>query len=201
MELEATASADRWNLKFFWTLGGEFQSPWLKLFRQKGDAELKKKLVEELRSHSEAFDFHDVTYVFTNNGLEVRAQASHLRNKLQGKLEILQNEFWDSGFDLRPHLLEQRSNRLLLPTVGEISSRIKILHSGSATMIPNSVAFDCPPAKYSVNFLKGNQEVTIEEKLSIRDLGVKPSSFTQFSDFLNHYYKNHFWGILLESAS
>jgi hypothetical protein len=152
-----------------------------------------------MRSHSDAFDFHDLRYQFTGNGLEIHAQAFHLRNKLQQNLEIVQNEFWDSGFDYRPHLLEQRVNRLLLPSVGEISSKVRVQLGGATATTPKSSTFDCSPVKYSVTFQQQNQELTIEEKLLIHDMGVQQVNFSKFSDFLNQYYKNHFWGILLAS--
>jgi hypothetical protein len=199
MELVVTPAGDRWKLDFSWTLSGEYQCQWVKLFRQKGDLEFKKQLIQEIRSHSEAFDFHDLTYQFTGSGLEIHAQAYHLRNKLQQNLEILQNEFWDPGFDLRPHLLEERVNRLLLPAVGEISSKVKVQLNGATATTPKSSTFDCSPVKYSVIFHQQNQELTIEEKLVIQDMGVEQVNFPKFSEFLNQYYKNHFWGILLAS--
>jgi Domain of Unknown Function with PDB structure (DUF3857) len=199
MEIVAAPEENRWKLDFHWTLGGEFQSSWVKIFRLKGETELKKQLIQELRSHSEAFDFHEVTYQFTVNGMEIRAKAYRVRNPLQEKLEMLQNDFWDAGFDLRPHLLEQRVNRLLLPVVGEISSVLKIDLSGETSTVPDPITVDCPPVRYSVSFVEQNHELRIEEKFLIQDMGIRPSVFPKFSDFLNQYYKNHYWSVLLAS--
>jgi hypothetical protein len=200
VEIIATPSEDKWNLDFRWTLAGEFGTEWLRLYRQKGETELRKKYIAKLRSHMDAFEFRDIQHSFTANGFEIRGKALRPRKKLDAKAEVLQNEIWDSGFDLRPHLLENRINRLVLPASGEFSSTLRLRLPASNTALPNAVHLDCAPVRYSLAFQKQKEEVLIEEKLSIRDMEIKPTSFSKFSDFLNQYYEKHFWAILLTAS-
>ena len=197
IEIVATPSENQWNLDFRWTLAGEFGTEWLRLYRQKGETELRKKYMTRLRSHMDAFDFRDIQYNFTGNGLEIRGKASRPRKKLDAKDEVIQNEMWDSGFDLRPHLVENRINRLVLPASGEFSSTLRLRAPGSKAVLPAAVHLDCAPIQYSLAFQKQKEDIVIEEKLSIRDMEIRAPSFSKFSDFLNQYYEKHFWAILL----
>ncbi len=134
---------------------------------------------------------------FTSSELEVRGKASRTRKQLDSKAEVFQNEIWDAGFDLRPFILENRVNRVLLPIAGDISSTIRVRSQDSDTVLPEPVQIDCSPVKYLLSFQKRKGEIIVEEKLSIRDVEIQPSSFFKFSDFLNQYYETHFWAILL----
>jgi hypothetical protein len=197
IEIVATPSDNQWNLDFRWTLAGEFGAEWLRLYRQKGETELRKKYMTRLRSHMDAFDFRDIQHSFTVNGLEIRGKALRPRKKLDPTQEVLQNEIWDSGFDLRPHLVENRINRLVLPASGEFSSTLRVRAAGSKATLPAAIHLDCAPLQYSLAFQKQKEEIVVEEKLSIRDMEIKSSSFPKFSGFLNQYYEKHFWAILL----
>ncbi len=57
MEIVATPSPDLWNLEFHWTLTGEFQTEWVRLFRQKGEWEMRKKLIQQLTVPSGCVSF------------------------------------------------------------------------------------------------------------------------------------------------
>jgi hypothetical protein len=199
MEIQAVPEEVHWKLDFHWTLSGEFQAPWAQLLRKKGEAVLKNKLMQELRSRSAASGFDNLSYAFTSTGFEVRVQAYRNRIPVAKDMEMLQNDLWNSGFDLRPLYLEQRLNRFLLPSAGEVSAVIQVRLPGTRTILPSPVTATCLPGSYSVTFRQEKQQLTIEEKLVMRDMEIRPESFPKFTDFLNQYYKNHFWSVLLAS--
>ncbi|MCI0604942.1 DUF3857 domain-containing protein [bacterium] len=197
IEIVASPSEDRWNLDFRWTLSGEFGTEWLRLYRQKGEMELRKQYMSRLRSHMDAYEFRETQYSFTGKGLEIRGKASRARKKLDSKEEVFQNDIWDSGFDLRPHLLENRVNRVVLPASGEFSSTLRLRAPGARANLPTAVRLDCAPLQYTLAFQKQKDDIVIDEKLSIREKEIKTASFSKFSDFLNQYYEKHFWAILV----
>src|SRR5262249_47010273 len=117
-------------------------------------------------------------------------------------VEALQNDFWNCGFDLRPYLVQNRLNNLLLPVAGEISSSIKIrLPATMVPSLPASTEMQSGPVHYSLHFQKVKQEIQVDEKVLINDLSVKPVDFTKFASFLDEYYAKHFWTILISNKT
>ncbi len=201
MEITAVPGSNQWDLDFRWMLGGEYQASFVRLFRQKGHTELQKALIQTLRTRLEVFDLKDITYRFLKDGMEISGKASRPRIKIQENVELLQNELWNSGFEIRPYLMENRTNRLLLPSVGEISTTVIVRSKDFSVTLPQSVTLECAPVKYSLSFTKNSQEVRIDETLTIRDMAIDSGSFSEFSGFLDNYYAKHFWALLLTPVS
>ncbi len=196
LELSAIPETGRWKLEFRWFLGGEFQTEFVRIYRQQGDAELRKAVVVFLRSRIRANDLSGMEYQFLQTGIELKGTGSVPRRTISGDLEMLQNEFWISDFEVRQSLLEGRVSPLLLPVAGEISSSYKI-RIPEGTLLPASAQLECGPARYDLSFQKQARETQINEKLIIRDLQLRPANFVKFVEFLNQYYANHFWSILI----
>ncbi|HJZ13149.1 MAG TPA: hypothetical protein VJ521_13415, partial [Acidobacteriota bacterium] len=168
------------------------------ILRQKGEQELRKQIAIFLRERIRADQLRDIDYTILPTALELRGNATRPRNRVTAQLELLQNEIWDSGFDVRQYLLDNRSNRLLLPFVGEVTSSYRIrLEPETNPALPRSFELDCAPVRYALSFERKDSEVTVSEKISISDLLLQPDRFSKFTDFLNQYYAGHFWSILI----
>lgn len=200
--LEMTWTPDRefWNVDLRWFLGGELQSKFLTDFRQESEAEFQKDLAYYLRTHVQIDQLEQVSYQWNSGGLEIRAKGRLARTKLNAGCELVQNTMWDAGFNFRQYLFENRVSDFLLPLAGEISSTVTInLEPGVVPVIPAPESMEFKPVKYSLAVQKGGTRVIISEKISIADLLIRPSSFAGFTDFLDKYYAEHFWSVLLLS--
>ena len=198
LDLNLVPAADAWNLDFRWYLGGELQRKWIDIYRQEGDAVLKNVLAVEARSRIHADQLQNVEYSFVGNGIEVKGRGTSKRNKGVPSMETIINEFWDPGFVFRQSLVDGRSNPLLLPIAGELSSTITIqLEPGMEPVLPASTEILCTPLRYSLQFSRTNQQLRITENLSIRDMLVRQSLFPKFAEFLDRYHANHYWMILM----
>jgi hypothetical protein len=196
MEIIATPLQNQWNLDFRWTLSGEYQADWIQVFRKNGEPALRSKIAQDLNSQLDAYDVRELRHSFINGGLEIRGKASVSRKQLDATREIFLNDIWDPGFHLQSFIVENRMNRLLLPVVGDISSTLRIQTAGLNSKLPEAVRISSPPVGYSLVFQQKAEEMIVEEKLSIRDMEVRQSSFKEFSNFLDHYHQKRFWGIL-----
>jgi hypothetical protein len=64
-------------------------------------------------------------------------------------------------------------------------------------VLPASTEILCAPLRYSLQFNRTNQQLKINENLTIRDMLVRPSLFPKFAEFLDRYHLNHYWMILM----
>jgi hypothetical protein len=197
-DLTATPQESSWSLDFRWFLGGEFQTEFARLSRLGDPAELRKKIAEFVRTKIHVEEIRDIQYQFVTSGIELKGKASVPRLKASGDIEILQNSVWLSGFDLRQYLMENRRSSLRLPVVGELSSSYRIqLPIGMTATVPEHSETQCGPATYTLNFQNLPHALQVDEKLQFKDLFIRPVEFPKFVDFLDRYYANHFWSVLL----
>ena len=195
VEIVAIPGSDFWNLEFRWILGGELQSDWVRFFRESSESDFRARLEKELRSRLEVIDLKEMTYTFTTAGLEVRGKAFRPIRKSEA-IQVLQNDFWDAGFDMSPFLFQNRVNPVLLPVAGEFSTTLRIRTSANV-VTPENSQLEAGPASYSLSFQRDQDDLLIEERLSFKDIQVKQNSFSEFEDFLSRVYEKHFWAILL----
>lgn len=200
LELSATPETGRWKIDFRWFLGGEYQTGFVQIYRQQGEAELRKRVAVFLRSRIRATELSGLDYQFMQTGIELKGTGFLPQRKISGDLEMLQNEFWVSDFEVRQSLMENRVNPLLLPMTGEISSLYKI-KIPEGTLLPGSIQLECAPLRYDLSVQRQGSEAQISEKLTIRDLPLKPASFDKFVEFLDQYYASHFWSLLIPGKS
>ncbi|HSE40789.1 MAG TPA: DUF3857 domain-containing protein [Acidobacteriota bacterium] len=198
LDLNLTPATDGWNADFRWYLGGELQREWIDIYRQQGEAALKRELAVEARSRIHAEKLQSVEYSFVGNGIEVKGKGTIRRSKNGPKMEAVLNDLWDPGFGFSQYIIDGRSNPLLLPLAGEISSTVNIqLEPGTEPVLPASTEITCTPLRYSIVFSRTKQQLQINETLSMRDMLVRPALFPKFAEFLNRYNANHFWMILM----
>lgn len=198
MDLNLTAAKDSWNVDFKWYLGGELQKDWIEIYRQQGDAALKRAIGVEARTRIHADQIQQVEYSFVGNGIEVKGRGTARRSKTGPAMEALVNDFWDPGFAFRQYLFDGRTNPLLLPIAGELSSTVTIqLDPGMQPVLPASAEIQCTPLKYSLQFSRQGQQLRIQENLIMKDMLIKPSLFPKFAEFLDRYQSNHYWMILM----
>lgn len=200
LEMTWTPSPDSWNVDLRWFLGGELQSKFLTDFRQENEAEFEKDLAYYLRTHLEMDHLENVRYQWNIGGIEIRAKGRLARTKLDAGCELVQNTMWDTGFNFRQYVFENRVSDFLLPLAGEISSTITInLEPGVTPVIPAPESIEFKPVKYTLTAQKDSGKVVISEKITIADLLIRPAAFAGFTDFLDRYYAEHFWSVLLLS--
>jgi hypothetical protein len=198
VDLNLTPAADAWNLDFRLYLGGEIQKEWIDIYRQQGDAALKRALAVEARSRIRADEMQSVEYSFVGNGIEVKGRGTLRRSKNGPNMETVVNEFWEPGFGFRQYLIDGRSNPLLLPIAGELSSTITIqLEPGIEPILPASTEIFCTPLNYSLQFNKTKQQLRVNESLKMKDVLVRPALFPKFAEFLDRYHASHYWMILM----
>jgi hypothetical protein len=201
-EFEATATPgpDSWSISFRWSLKGEFHAGFRRTLQRYGEADLKKEVATFLKSRIHADRVSDITYTLGTSGIELRGKAAIARKIVKEDLEILQNELWDSGFDIRRYMVEGRTNPLLLPVAGEISSTLRFrLDRGVQSTLPTSYDLQCDPLRYTLTASSGKGELTVQERITIRDLLVRNSTFDGFCRFLEQYHRAHYWSVLLSS--
>ncbi len=199
LELSASPENGRWKIDFRWFLGGEFQTGFVQIYRQQGETELRKAVAMFLRSRIRATELNGLEYQFMETGIELKGAGFLPQRKISGDLQMLQNEFWVSDFEVRQSLMENRVNPLLLPIAGEISSLYKI-KIPEGTLLPGSTQLECAPLRYDLSVLRQGSEAQISEKLTIRDLQLKAASFGKFVEFLDQYYAKHFWSLLIPAV-
>jgi len=189
-----------WKLNFTWYLSGDFESSMVSILRSKNEEAMKYEIENLLRTHIRADLSRDIQIRNTSAGLEVSGIASVPRKKINQDLEIVQNEFWNNDFQLRPYEIERRDTPVLLPVAGEISASYTIqMTSGASPSLPISRDIECNPVHYSLSIVSNKGQVRIDEKLKIRDVQVKPANFPKFREFLDSYYSHHFWSIVMSS--
>lgn len=198
LDLNLIPATDAWNIDFRWYMGGELQKEWIEIYRQQGDAALKRAISVEARSRIHADQIQQVEYSFVGNGIEVKGKGTARRSKTGPSMEALVNDFWDPGFTFRQYLFDGRSNPLLLPLAGELSSTITVqLEPGIEPVLPASTEILCTPLRYSLQFSRQKQQLRIQENLTMKDMLIKPSLFPKFAEFLDRYHSSHYWMILM----
>ncbi|HSP05662.1 MAG TPA: hypothetical protein VLR94_00720, partial [Acidobacteriota bacterium] len=151
-----------------------------------------------VRSHLRADDIRELSYRWLDGGLELRGKARVTRTRIGAGCELVQNGLWDSGFNFRQYLFENRASSFLLPFAGEISSTVTInLEAGVSPALPSAMSLDFKPVRYTMNVVKTGAQVKVSESITIADLLVRPPAFKGFVDFLDQYYAGHFWSLVL----
>jgi Domain of Unknown Function with PDB structure (DUF3857) len=198
LDLDAVSDSQNWNLTFHWMLTGDYQEPFVRAYRNQGDAEVRKQVSDYLRENLQAMDVKDVNYQFLTNGIQLDGKATLPRRPIRGTLELFQRDFLSSDLDVSSSMLEKRVHSVLLPYAGEVSATFKIHpEAGSHFTVPAAYDLECHPLHYQITFQNQANTIVVDEKLSIRDLLIKPEQFPKMGAFLDQYHQAHSWALLM----
>src|SRR5262249_3489698 len=198
LDMDAVSDAQNWNLTFHWVLSGDYQEPFVRAYRNQGDAEVRKEVSDYLRENLHASEVKDVNYQFVTNGIQLDGKATLPRHTIRGNLELFQRDFLSSDIDVSSSMLEKRVHSVLLPYAGEVSATFKIHPAaGSRVAVPAAYDLECHPLHYAISYQNQPNAIVVDEKLSIRDLLIKPDQFAKMGQFLDQYHEAHSWALLM----
>ena len=93
-------------------------------------------------------------------------------------------------------------NALLLPQAGEITLTINLQpEPGMTTELPPAHTLESGPLRYLLKAEQGKEQITIQERITIQNILIRPADFVSFGNFLNNYYSHHMWALLFTSNS
>lgn len=200
LNVEVSPELTDWKLNLHWELTGEFLRDFRKVLRESGETALQNFIDAYLRSQIHVIDLKPLGYRLLDSRIELNAEGSLPREKVNDQLELIHNGLWRSESDLPRYILRDRTDSILLPAAGEISATYHIKPGAGLNVgLPASVILECDPLQYSVLVWSDPQEVRIEEKILSRDLRVPSGSFPEFGEFPDQYYHRHSWTLLFST--